>query len=383
MRVFEEQIRESLKTFASDIDDQVNITSAELADYWYQKEASEFEKAGAKSFFEKEHKCTPEEFRSKNGPKRFGLELLRSKLPEGRLRGKFKERFAYIYEQITKLGGYNGMIFIVDEFRSWQDRHPQGTPAYAEDEEVLETLAEHLARTVRARLVVDLIRWQFAQQLEVAGFFDDFQKAGTSGPGGKPILGNFDEGFEQLVIDPQYAFVATGTKRSIVRCQLLVRLLEANVPLHSLIPCAALVSPSARIGTSSLLMPGAFVGAEASIGHLFCAHGGVTIEHDARIGHNVMLGPGVSIAGGCTIGDCTFLGAGVTVMPNVTIGSGVLVGTGSVVLHDVPSHVVAYGQPAVAKRDVREGDEVPSAMEMQLLSAEQWKVLHTQRGSSI
>ena len=33
------------------------------------------------------------------------------------------------------------MVFVVDEFRSWQDRHPAGTPAYAEDEEVLETLA--------------------------------------------------------------------------------------------------------------------------------------------------------------------------------------------------------------------------------------------------
>ena len=85
----------------------------------------------------------------KTAPKKFGQELVRSKLPEGRLRGKFKERFKYIYEQITKLGGYEGIIFVVDEFRSWQDRHPQGTPAYAEDEEVLETLAyilptEHL-----------------------------------------------------------------------------------------------------------------------------------------------------------------------------------------------------------------------------------------------
>ena len=92
-------------------------------------------------FFDKEHKCSPEDFRSKNGANKFGLELVRSKLPEGRLRGKFKERFAYIYEQITTLGGYDGIIFVVDEFRSWQDRHPQGTAAYAEDEEVLETLA--------------------------------------------------------------------------------------------------------------------------------------------------------------------------------------------------------------------------------------------------
>ena len=123
MRVFEEQIRESLKMFAPDIYDQVNITSAELADYWFQNEASDAEKAGVKFFFDKEHKCTPEEYRSTKGKNKFGQELVRSKLPEGRVRGKFKERFAYIYEQITKLGGYNGMIFIVDEFRSWQDRH--------------------------------------------------------------------------------------------------------------------------------------------------------------------------------------------------------------------------------------------------------------------
>lgn len=141
MRVFEEQIRESLKVFAPELAPQIKITSAELADEWYQRGASEAEKAGVRYFFDKEHKCSPEEYRSQSGAKRFGQELVRSKLPEGRLRSKFKERFEYIYEQITKLGGYEGIIFVVDEFRSWQDRHPAGTAAYAEDEEVLETLA--------------------------------------------------------------------------------------------------------------------------------------------------------------------------------------------------------------------------------------------------
>jgi hypothetical protein len=140
MRVFEEQIRESIKMFAPGLDTQVKITSAELADQWYQLGASDAEKAGVRFHFDKEHKCLPEEFRSKNGANKFGQELVRSKLPEGRLRGKFKERFEYIYEQITKLGDYEGIIFVVDEFRSWQDRHPQGTVAYAEDEEILETL---------------------------------------------------------------------------------------------------------------------------------------------------------------------------------------------------------------------------------------------------
>ena len=141
MLVFEEQIRESIKTFAPELDAQVKITSGELAAHWYEQDASDAEKAGVKFFFDKNHKCSPESYLAKNGPKKFGQELVQSKLPQGRLRGKFKERFAYIYEQITKLGGYEGIVFVVDEFRSWQDRHPPGTPAYAEDEEVLETLA--------------------------------------------------------------------------------------------------------------------------------------------------------------------------------------------------------------------------------------------------
>ncbi|HOC57135.1 MAG TPA: DUF6079 family protein [Verrucomicrobiota bacterium] len=141
MRVFEEEIRKSIKEFAPALDAQIKVTSPELADHWYSHEATDAEKAGVRFFFEKEHKLSPEDYRSKNGPKKFGQELERSKLPQGRLRGKFKERFAYIYEQITKLGGYEGIVFVVDEFRSWQDRHPPGTAAYAEDEEVLETLA--------------------------------------------------------------------------------------------------------------------------------------------------------------------------------------------------------------------------------------------------
>jgi hypothetical protein len=141
MRVFEEQIRESLKKFAPKLDAQIKITSAELADYWYEKEATEAEKAGVRHFFDTEHKSKPEQYRSKFGPNKFGSELVRSKMPEGRLRSKFKERFIYIYEQITKLGGYDGIVFVVDEFRSWQDRNVQGTAAYAETEEVLETLA--------------------------------------------------------------------------------------------------------------------------------------------------------------------------------------------------------------------------------------------------
>ena len=141
MRIFEEQIRESLEQHDPDLSKQVKLTSAELADSWYASDDSAVLRPAVAAFFQKEHHCAPEEFRAKNGVKKFGQELVRSTIPEGRLRGKFKDRFSLIYDQITKLGKYDGLVFVIDEFRSWQDRHLEGSAAYAEDEEILETLA--------------------------------------------------------------------------------------------------------------------------------------------------------------------------------------------------------------------------------------------------
>jgi hypothetical protein len=174
MRVFEEQVRESLDALAPGLSSQVQVTSAELAAYWYAHEATEDEKAGVASFFQREHQRGPEEFRTKQGPKKFGQELLRSRLPEGRLRGKFKERFAHLYDQITRLGGFDGLLFVVDEFRSWQDRHPAGTAAYAEDEEILETLAFVLPAEGRNVLTLIASQGDMPQKLSGGGKGDRF-----------------------------------------------------------------------------------------------------------------------------------------------------------------------------------------------------------------
>lgn len=41
-----------------------------------------------------------------------------------------------------------------------------------------------------------------------------------------------------------------------------------------------------------------------------------------------------------------WFGAGVTVLPGVTIGDNVVIGAGSIVTKDIPSHVIAVGNPA-------------------------------------
>jgi len=56
------------------------------------------------------------------------------------------------------------------------------------------------------------------------------------------------------------------------------------------------------------------------------------------------------------IGSNCWLGAGVIVLPGVTIGDNVVIGAGSVVTKDIPSGVVAVGNPCRVLRPVSERD---------------------------
>lgn len=56
------------------------------------------------------------------------------------------------------------------------------------------------------------------------------------------------------------------------------------------------------------------------------------------------------------IGRNCWLGAGVIVMPGVTIGDNTVIGAGSVVTKDIPSGVVAVGNPCKVLREISEHD---------------------------
>ena len=56
------------------------------------------------------------------------------------------------------------------------------------------------------------------------------------------------------------------------------------------------------------------------------------------------------------MGDNVWFGGGVSVLPGVTIGSNVVIGSGSVVNRDIPSNVVAVGNPCRVIRPITEAD---------------------------
>ena len=57
------------------------------------------------------------------------------------------------------------------------------------------------------------------------------------------------------------------------------------------------------------------------------------------------------------IGNDVWIGGSVTILPGVTIGNIVVIGAGSVVTKDIPSNVVAVGNPCRVLREVGERDK--------------------------
>ncbi|MCD8356440.1 MAG: sugar O-acetyltransferase [Clostridia bacterium] len=66
---------------------------------------------------------------------------------------------------------------------------------------------------------------------------------------------------------------------------------------------------------------------------------------------------GLEIALPITVGNNVWIGAGVIVLPGVTIGNDTIIGAGSVVNKDIPSGVVAVGNPCRVARAISEQDK--------------------------
>lgn len=97
---------------------------------------------------------------------------------------------------------------------------------------------------------------------------------------------------------------------------------------------------------------------------------------EVRFGDNVFIGPNcgfytaihpidaeqrkmeIEWAKPIKVGNDVWFGGSVTVLPGVTIGDNVVIGAGSVVVKDIPSGVVAVGNPCKPIRKITEADKL-------------------------
>ncbi len=117
-------------------------------------------------------------------------------------------------------------------------------------------------------------------------------------------------------------------------------------------------------------------GRHVHFGNNVYANFNLTLVDDThiRVGDNVMFGPNVTVATAAhpvepelrrralqynvpvRIGNNVWIGAGAIILPGVTIGDDSVIGAGSVVTRDIPSGVVAVGNPCRVMREIGERD---------------------------
>ena len=79
---------------------------------------------------------------------------------------------------------------------------------------------------------------------------------------------------------------------------------------------------------------------------------GATVDHDCHIGQFAHIAPGVNLCGTVRVGDRTLVGVGSSVRPEITIGRNTIIGAGSVVVSDIPSGVIAHGNPCRVIKEI-------------------------------
>lgn len=119
-------------------------------------------------------------------------------------------------------------------------------------------------------------------------------------------------------------------------------------------------------------------GKNVHIGDHFYSNYNLMLVDDGEItiGDNVMIAPNVILCSAThpispnlrekgmeynmpvKIGNRVWIGANVVVMPGVTIGDNSVIGAGSVVTKDIPTNVVAFGNPCKVHREITEQDEI-------------------------
>ena len=198
-----------------------------------------------------------------------------------------------------------------------------------------------------SRVVADLIR---ACGHRVVGFVDpDETKLGRPvGRTGAAVVATVEGLLDQIerggALPAHATAVVPGVGLNGVRLREAMRLRELLAP--ALVHPAATVSPSAAIGSGSVVMPGALVNADAEIGQAVILNSGSVIEHDCSLADGVHVSPGAVLNGAVIVGARAWIGAGAVVLPRIRVGADATVGAGSVVLADVASDSTVGGNPA-------------------------------------
>lgn len=149
---------------------------------------------------------------------------------------------------------------------------------------------------------------------------------------------------EKIICENMEVVIAIG--HNVIRKKIATELTKKGVTFGVAIHAKAIVSPSAKIGVGTVVMPGCVVNADAIIGNHVILNSNCTIEHDCIVEEFAHISPNAVLTGNVKIGEGSHIGAGASLIPNVQVGKWTVVGAGSTVIKNLSHNITAVGSPA-------------------------------------
>ncbi|MGR8979427.1 MAG: NeuD/PglB/VioB family sugar acetyltransferase [Gammaproteobacteria bacterium] len=202
-----------------------------------------------------------------------------------------------------------------------------------------------------AKVLADIIALRGGK---VIALFDNDPKAVSVIPG-VPLyigMGGFLHWREVDCGDSLMGLAAIGGVRGKDRLHIQKCFRKHNVPVGTLVHPNASVCQSSFLGSGSQILAQSVVAADSYVGEACIINHGANVDHECVLGDGVHLAPAATLCGCVTLGDHVMIGAGAVILPRLQVGDNVIVGAGAVVTRDLPSGVVAVGNPARIVRNI-------------------------------
>ena len=142
--------------------------------------------------------------------------------------------------------------------------------------------------------------------------------------------------------------IAVGEPSS--REKLFQKLNAEGIKLTVLIDPTAIVSPTAKIGSGTIICEYSTIHTGVEIGYNTLIQPFCGIGHDIKIGSHSVLSAYCAPGGGTVFGERVFVGMQSCFRDLLTIGDDAIVGMGSSVFRDVPAGSTVVGNPARVTR---------------------------------
>lgn len=149
---------------------------------------------------------------------------------------------------------------------------------------------------------------------------------------------------KELYKDTIESVIAIGEPE--IKCKLYEKLLYDKIDFATLIHPDIHIPKTTSIGKGTIINVGAFISCNMKIEENVYIQPHVNIGHDCVLRMGCVISGFVNIGGDCYIGKSSYIGLSTCVKQGIRIGDGTIIGMASAVYKDIPSDVIAMGNPA-------------------------------------